>query len=573
MVKHIYIFILALFLCIQSTAQETSPESKVTIKNENAIIDAVAKYNNEEYKEAKDILLKVIDSNPENDAANYYLGLITFRDKEFDLCEHFFKKAVENDPKNFWYRYRLANFYYATKRVELTIEIYEKLLDDFPKNSELYFELAQLYYTLQNFEAALQTTEEIETVFGKTENTTLFKFGVLQNLKKPQEAYDVLEEYNKEFSSALVLTTLADIQMAAYNDSTAIEYYKEALEIEPEYSPATLGLAETYRLTGKYNDFFKSLNRYISSRYTPAEKKADYLNSLIKGESSNFFKQFKTKLDSVYASLNSVHPNDTSALINTGLYKFYVGEKGEAAKKFGEASDVYPDDKGLKYAYLELLSMNEDWEKLMEQSNIAYKKFPDEPIFIRLESIAAYNLDKIDHVIKCCNDIIKVASKDSSLLVDTYSTLGDIYYTKLGEKNKAYKNYEKALKINSDYNYVLNNYAWYLCLDKKNLKKAYAMSKKTIESEPDNATYLDTFGWILYNQGKALEAKPFFKHAMIYGGKDSATILDHYAEVLYALGEYDLAFVYWNMAVIKNDPELPDLKQKIAERKAAVKKK
>ena len=96
------------------------------------------------------------------------------------------------------------------------------------------------------------------------------------------------------------------------------------------------------------------------------------------------------------------------------------------------------------------------------------------------------------------------------------------------------------------------------------------MSKRTIEAEPDNATYLDTFGWILYLQGKPLEAKPFFKHAMLYGGKDSVVIMDHYADVLYALKEYDLAMVYWNMAMKKNKGEVPDLEAKVKQRKQAM---
>ena len=98
------------------------------------------------------------------------------------------------------------------------------------------------------------------------------------------------------------------------------------------------------------------------------------------------------------------------------------------------------------------------------------------------------------------------------------------------------------------------------------------MSKKTIEAEPNNATYLDTFGWILYLMGKPLEAKPHFKQAMLYGGKDSAVIMDHYAEVLYALKEYDLAMVYWNLAMHKNQGRIPDLEEKVNARKAEIKK-
>jgi tetratricopeptide (TPR) repeat protein len=101
----------------------------------------------------------------------------------------------------------------------------------------------------------------------------------------------------------------------------------------------------------------------------------------------------------------------------------------------------------------------------------------------------------------------------------------------------------------------------------RKLKKACDMSYKTVIAEPDNATYLDTYAWILHLQGKDDAAKLFFKKAMLYGGKESAVILDHYAEVLYALKEYDVAFIYWNMALQKDEGDVPGLKEKVLARK------
>ena len=59
---------------------------------------------------------------------------------------------------------------------------------------------------------------------------------------------------------------------------------------------------------------------------------------------------------------------------------------------------------------------------------------------------------------------------------------------------------------------------------------------------------------------------------MLYGGKESVVIMDHYAEVLYALKEYDLAMVYWNMALKKNNGDIPDLEAKVKQRKQSMKK-
>lgn len=176
-------------------------------------------------------------------------------------------------------------------------------------------------------------------------------------------------------------------------------------------------------------------------------------------------------------------------------------------------------------------------------------------------------MERYDEVLAICDKVLEVAPADSSRTLRAWSTKGDIYY-RLGDSKKAYKAYDKALKVNPDYVYVLNNYAYYLSEEGKQLKKAYAMSKKAIEQEPDNATYLDTFGWIVHLLGRPMEAKPFFKKAMLYGGKDSAVIMDHYAEVLFALKEYDLAFVYWNLAKSKNAAgEVEGLEEKISRRR------
>ena len=167
---------------------------------------------------------------------------------------------------------------------------------------------------------------------------------------------------------------------------------------------------------------------------------------------------------------------------------------------------------------------------------------------------------------------IGLRHNDTTVLANTYSLLGDAYY-QLGNHSKTFQNYKKALEIRPDNIVVLNNYAYYLAVNGKQLKRAYEYSAKTVAKEPDNPTYLDTFGWILYLMGRPVEAKSQFKHAMLYGGKESAVILDHYAEVLYTLGEYDLAFIYWDQAKsADNSEKIQGLSEKIEKRKAELKK-
>jgi tetratricopeptide (TPR) repeat protein len=212
-----------------------------------------------------------------------------------------------------------------------------------------------------------------------------------------------------------------------------------------------------------------------------------------------------------------------------------------------------------------------EWEELSAEGRKAFERFPKETTFLEMASMGDYYLGDYQKVLDICEQVIEVAPNDSSATLRAWSTIGDMYQD-MGEYKKAYKAYDKALKINPDYVYVLNNYAYHLSMEGKKMKKAYTMSKKTVEAEPDNSTYLDTYGWILHLMGRPEEAKPYFKHAMLYGGKDSPVILDHYAEVLYALGEYDMAFVYWNLAKQKNVDEIPDLNERIERRREEMKK-
>lgn len=535
------------------------------VQRENQVLTAVAKYDAGDAAGAIRILGEVLAADPSDDAANYYMAMSYIARNDLSNAEPYLRKAAELDPQNFWYRYRLAGLYAVTSRKELTVSMYEKLLEDFPRRSELYFDLVELYSSQGEYEKALNTLDNVETIFGKTESTAMFRFNLLQRMQRGEEAFASLEEYNKEYSSPYVLSTLADWQMSMYNDSTALAYYNEALDIAPDYAPAMLGKAETLRMTRKYDDYFSVLGKFVESEgYVPAGK-SDYLMAIVQRTDPKFLKTFMPRLDTVFNSVLRVHPTDSSILRTAAVYYYSTARNDLADTCFRRNMEVWDKSAGITADYVEFLMYAQKWNELSEEGRNAFGRFHD-PAFLEMASVGDYNLNEFDKVLDICYKVIEVAPKDSSATLRAWSTAGDIYHRK-GDAKKAYKAYEKALKINPGYVYVLNNYAYYLSMEGKNLKKAYTMSKKTVEAEPDNSTYLDTFGWILYLQGKPLEAKAFFKHAMLYGGKESVVVMDHYAEVLYALKEYDLAFVYWNMAKAKNSGEIPDLEEKISRRK------
>ena len=561
----VFLTIVLTSLLMSFAAFAQRPESV----QENLIVSAVQEYNEGNYEAARATLSNLLQNDSRNDAAWYYLALISLAENDLVEAEDYLKFALEIDPQNFWYRYRLAGIYAVTSRHELTVDIYENLLNDFPKKSDLYFDLVELYSAQGEFEKALATLDEIETVLGDSESIAVYRFNLLRRMNRVEDAYASLEEYNKKYSSPYILSTLADYEISMYNDSTALAYYNEALDLVPDYSPALLGKAEVLRMTRKYDEYFNTLYRFVDGPDTPVPGKTDYLMAVIQRTDPKFIRTFMPQLDTTMTKLLLVHPTDSTALQTAGAYYYSTGRLDRAKSCFEITARIYPESFSASASFVEFLMYAQMWSELSEEGRLAFERFPDETAFLEMAGVGDYNLGDYKKVLQSCETILQVAPRDSSKTLRSWSTMGDVYYL-LGDKPQAYKAYKKALKINPDYVYVLNNYAYYLSLEEKKLKKAHKMSSRTIELEPDNATYLDTFGWILFLEGKTVEAKQIFKRAMLYGGKDSAVILDHYAEVLYALKEYDMAFVYWNLARQRNNGDIPDLEEKINIRKAAV---
>ena len=423
-----------------------------------------------------------------------------------------------------------------------------------------------LYISQGDVEKALKTLDEIETVFGMTETIAIYRYNLLLQSGKQEEALASLEEYNSRYSSAYVLSILAEHEISTYNDSTALVYYDEALELAPDFSPALLGKAETLRMARKYNDYFNVLSTFVSNPSEPSKTKTDYLSAVMRGMDPKFVRAFSSQMDTVMTSLLEVHPSDSTVLNLAGLYYYSLDRQEQAEDCFRQNAQAHPASLSAAAGYVEYLMYAGRWEVLSVEGRKAYERFPEELGFLEMASVGDYNLKDFHKVLEACDEVLKAAPADSSSTLRAWSTKGDVYH-RIGEVSKSYKAYEKALKVNPDYVYVLNNYAYYLSEDGRKLKKALEMSRKTIEAEPDNATYLDTYGWILHLLGRSEEAKTHFKRAMLYGGKDSPVIMDHYAEVLFAVGEYDKAMVYWNKALLNNNGRIPDLEDRINLRK------
>ena len=133
-------------------------------------------------------------------------------------------------------------------------------------------------------------------------------------------------------------------------------------------------------------------------------------------------------------------------------------------------------------------------------------------------------------------------------------------------KAEAYAAYDSSLVYNPNNIGTLNNYAYYLSVERTNLDKAEEMSYKTVKAEPDNATFLDTYAWILFEKGNYAEARIYIDNAMKSDQEKSDVIVEHSGDIYYMTGDVDGAMKYWQQALDMGSKS-KTLKEKIKKKK------
>ncbi|OJF77597.1 MAG: hypothetical protein BKP49_01035 [Treponema sp. CETP13] len=100
-----------------------------------------------------------------------------------------------------------------------------------------------------------------------------------------------------------------------------------------------------------------------------------------------------------------------------------------------------------------------------------------------------------------------------------------------GQSEKAVKDYETALKLDSESPTALNGLGYVLaCLDRE-LTRALSLCKRAVDILPNSPACLDSLGWVYYMLGLDKEAQTYISRAYSYN-KNSKEIYGHYIKIM-----------------------------------------
>ena len=457
--------------------------------------------------------------------------------------------AVQIDSTNFWYGNTLGDLYLERGRFDLAIPCFERLARQYPTKSDPCYNLAELYLRIDSLDKCLQMLDRIEELDGVNPNLTLQKFYILRKQGKTDEAFDAYNQLIRRFPYDISYRLqLGDLQMKSGMIAQAKQTYDDAARIDPDNAYLWVAQSNYYSITGNQQAADSLVRNALLNANLDIETKIDILTEYLKTTLRKVAKEKETAkdttaislpgVDSLFVTIATMHPTAPEVYDLHSDYLSAIGRDSLAMRQMQFAVDLKPSEQKYWAKLLTYTAQADRYDELFALADQAKQLHPDLSDIYLTQAYAYLRMEQPDSALMAYEEALHaIAAKETNLISRIYGYMGDICHEK-GDAVKCYEYYDQALKYN-DRNYmVLNNYAYFLCLDGGDLNKAENMAAKVVQQYPDEPTYLDTYAWIYYLQGNYMLAKFYQQRAVDKAGDNkSEEMMQHYEAILKALNE------------------------------------
>ena len=475
-------------------------------------------------------------------------------------------KAVKLNPDNANYQERLAQMYISARNFTEAKRVYENLVNKSHDRTDILNILIQLYQQDKEYDKILWAIERLETIEGVSEELTLSKMRIYERKDDKKSAWKALKSLSDEHPSDLNYKVMMGNWLMQNNKrKDAYKIFTKALKEEPDNSFVQSSLYDYYREVGEDSLARQMMNVILTSNKTETSVKANILRQFIIENEQNGGDSTK-----VLAVFDRVMKENTQDADMAELKAAYMDLKEFPVDSVNQALNhvlsIAPDNANARLQMIQNIWPLKRWDEIIELCKPAVQYNPDEMAFYYFMGLAYFQKDDKDNALDAfrrgVGEITPQSNKE--IVSDFYAMMGDILHDK-GLKEEAFAAYDSCLQWKDDNVGALNNYAYYLSLENRDLHRAEQMSYKTVKAEPTNATYLDTYAWILYMQERYEEAKIYIDQAVANDtdSVQSSVILDHAGDVYEKIGDSDKALEYWERALAAAEDDADEINEKI----------
>ena len=517
------------------------------------------------YDESFELLDHCLRLDPESAAIQFFSSPYYIMMGKDSIAQKMLEYIVKASPDNEIYSSALVHYYYNKGDRQAAIALYEKLLETAKSKEEIYMVLHNMYNENGDYEKALATLDDIAKFVGNTTDVMVQKLKLFLHLGRNDDAVELgkqLIEENPDDSRFVCL--LAGTYNIIGETEMAIGTYKQVLEREPENVNAMSSLVEIYAQIEDIQEYETLIERLLrNEKFDPEERLRYIANHLIYLDYSDSIRAKTFIQELTTLPFNQLEHHE--------IYLQYLEYKEAPAYEILPVLDkiieLDPENVNAIVKQLSYAVERNDADAVLKYSDEALLYLPHILELYYYKALSYYILEDKEKSVEIFEQGIASCDKDTdpSAISTMYSMIGNIY-NDLEIKDKCYAAYDSALLYNPYNMEVLNNYAYFLSLDEKELQKALEMSKKTVDAEPENDTYLDTYAWILFKMKRYEEAKAYAEKMISLDIELSSVVLHHIGDIYAKCGNIEKAVLYWQEACNAGD-ETKILKKKIRKKR------
>lgn len=530
-------------------------------------LEAMRLKEKKDYASAFGLLQHCLDIHPNAASALYEVSQYYMFLRQVPQGQEALEKAVANAPDNYWYSQGLASLYQQQNELDKAITLLEQMVVRFPAKQDPLFNLLDLYGRQEKYDEVISTLNRLEKRMGKNEQLSMEKFRIYLQMKDDKKAFQEIESLVQEYPMDMrYQVILGDVYLQNGKKQEAYDVYQKVLAAEPDNPMAIFSMASYYKQTGQEELYQQQLDTLLlNKKVTPDTKVGVMRQMIVENEQAD---KDSTQIIALFDRIMKQEQDDPQIPMLYAQYLLSKKMESESVPVLEQVVDLDPTNKAARMMLIGAAAKKEDYKQIIKVCEPGIEATPDALEFYYYLAIAYNQAEKPDSVISICKRALEHTTADSKkeIVSDFYSILGDMYHTQKQMK-EAYAAYDSALVYNPSNIGALNNYAYYLSVERRDLDKAEEMSYKTVKAEPNNATYLDTYAWILFEKGNYAEARIYIDNAMkSEGGDKSDVIVEHCGDIYYMTGDVDGALTYWKKA-LEMGSESKTLKQKIEKKK------
>ena len=530
-------------------------------------LEAMRMKEKNEYDAAFGLLQHCLDINPNASSALYEISQYYMFLRQVPQGQAALEQAVAFAPDNYWYSQGLVSLYQQQNELDKAAALLEKMVARFPSKQDPLFSLLDIYSRQEKYNDVISTLNRLEKRLGKNEQLSMEKFRIYLQMKDDKKAFQEIESLVQEYPMDMrYQVILGDVYLQNGKKQEAYDAYQKVLAVEPDNPMALFSMASYYEQTGQKELYQQQLDTLLLNKKVTSDTKISVMRQVIAENEQSSVKD-STQVIALFDRMMKQDMDDPQIPMLYSQYLLSKNMEQEAVPVLEQVVDLDPTNKAARLMLVSAAVKKEDYKQIIKVCEPGIEATPDALELYYYLAIAYHQAEQGDSVLSVCNRALEHITPDTrkEVISDFYSIMGDIYHTKK-QMTEAYAAYDSALVYNPSNIGALNNYAYYLSVERRDLDKAEEMSYKTVKAEPNNSTYLDTYAWILFEKGNYAEARIYIDNAMKNDGEKSDVIVEHCGDIYFMTGDVEGALNYWKKA-LEMGSESKMLKQKIEKKK------